>query len=140
MNVFQFEGTIMLVVFFVLLAVKIYAFGSSLLFFTLFVALLWVATGRATYLAIGLLLFAGGAVSAHSQFVHVQDRVDIWLDPWSDPKGDGFQIVMSPQIAARKLFQAHTATGKLNALMTPTRPTGCHCSYMRWPGRSECIV
>jgi len=32
MNVFQFEGTIMLVVFFVLLAVKIYAFGSSLLF------------------------------------------------------------------------------------------------------------
>src|ERR1044072_2958934 len=32
MNVFQVEGTIMLVVFFVLLAVKIYAFGSSLLF------------------------------------------------------------------------------------------------------------
>ena len=30
---------------------------------------------------------------AHSQFVHVQDRVDIWLDPWADPKGDGFQIV-----------------------------------------------
>ena len=32
MNVFQVEGTVMLVVFFVLLAVKIYAFGSSLLF------------------------------------------------------------------------------------------------------------
>jgi len=45
--------------------------------------------------------------------------------------GEGFQIVMLPQIAARKLFQAHTATGKLNALMTPTMPSGCHCSYMR---------
>jgi hypothetical protein len=32
MNVFQVEGTIMLVVFFVLLAVKIYAFGSALMF------------------------------------------------------------------------------------------------------------
>jgi hypothetical protein len=32
MDVFQVEGTIMLVVFFVLLAIKIYAFGSSLLF------------------------------------------------------------------------------------------------------------
>ena len=67
--------------------------GSSLLFFALFVALLWVATERATYLAVGLLLFAGGAVFAHSQFAHVQDRVDIWLDPWPDPKDDGFQIV-----------------------------------------------
>ena len=54
--------------------------------------------------------------------------------------GDGFQMVMSPQIAAMKLFQAHTATGKLNAEMTPTMPSGCHCSYMRWPGRSECMV
>ena len=32
MDVFQVEGTLMLVAFFVLLAVKIYAFGSSLLF------------------------------------------------------------------------------------------------------------
>ncbi len=69
--------------------------GSSLLFFALFVALLWVSTERATYLLVGLALFAGGAVFAHSQFTHVQERVDIWLDPWQDPKDDGFQIVES---------------------------------------------
>ncbi|MFP5254420.1 MAG: FtsW/RodA/SpoVE family cell cycle protein [Acidimicrobiia bacterium] len=69
--------------------------GSSLLFFALFVALLWVATERATYLVVGLALFAGGALFAHSQFTHVQERVDIWLDPWQDPKDDGFQIVES---------------------------------------------
>ena len=37
-------------------------------------------------------------------------------------------------------FQAHTATGKLKAEMMPTTPSGCHCSYMRCCGRSECMV
>ena len=68
--------------------------------------LLWVSTERATYLVIGGLLFAFGAVFAHSQFVHVQDRVDIWLDPWADPKGDGFQIV-----EAQFAFSAGGVTG-----------------------------
>src|SRR3546814_5332211 len=54
--------------------------------------------------------------------------------------GEGFQMQMSPQAAATRAFQAQTATGKLNAEMIPTRPIGCHCSYMRWPGRSECMV
>jgi peptidoglycan glycosyltransferase len=56
--------------------------GSSLLFFTLFLVMLWVATERATYLVIGFSLFAAGAWFAWTQFVHVQDRVTIWLDPW----------------------------------------------------------
>ena len=38
--------------------------GSSLLFFALFVVLLWVATERASYLAIGGVLFAAGAYVA----------------------------------------------------------------------------
>jgi len=53
---------------------------------------------------------------------------------------DGFQMQTSPQMAARKAFQLHTATGKLKAEMMPTRPSGWYCSYMRWPGRSECMV
>ena len=44
---------------------------------------------------------------------------------------DGFQITVSPAIAAIKAFQAHTATGKLKAEITPTIPSGCHCSYIR---------
>ncbi len=54
--------------------------------------------------------------------------------------GEGFHTEALPQMAARKEFQAHTATGKLNAEMIPTTPSGCHCSYMRCCGRSECMV
>ncbi|MGH9284669.1 MAG: FtsW/RodA/SpoVE family cell cycle protein, partial [Acidimicrobiales bacterium] len=67
--------------------------GSSLLFFALFVAMLWVATGRGFYLGLGGGLFAAGAVAAWATFAHVQQRVDIWLDPWADASGSGFQIV-----------------------------------------------
>ena len=52
---------------------------------------------------------------------------------------DGFQSTGSPQTAAIIEFQAQTATGKLKAVITPTGPSGCHCSYMRWSGHSECI-
>ena len=90
--------------------------GSSLLFFALFVALLWVSTERATYLVVGLLLFAGGAVFAHSQFSHVQDRVDIWLDPWQDPKDAGYQIV-----EAAFAFSSGGITGTGINLGAPTR-------------------
>ncbi len=90
--------------------------GSSLLFFALFVALLWVSTERASYLLVGLLLFGMGSVFAHSQFDHVQQRVDIWLDPWEDPKDDGFQIVESAFA-----FSAGGVTGTGLNLGSPTR-------------------
>ena len=69
--------------------------GSSLLFFTLFVVMLWVATERLTYLVLGLVLFAAAAYIAWTQFSHVQARVDTWLDPWSDPLRSGYQIIQS---------------------------------------------
>lgn len=69
--------------------------GSSLLFFTLFVVMLWVATERTSYLVLGAVLFAAGALLAWTMFDHVQQRVSIWLDPWADPLGDGYQIVQS---------------------------------------------
>jgi cell division protein FtsW (lipid II flippase) len=61
-------------------------------------------------------LFAGGALFAHSQFEHVQQRVDIWLDPWQDPKGDGFQIV-----EAQFAFAAGGVTGTGINLGSPQR-------------------
>ncbi|HKY13797.1 MAG TPA: FtsW/RodA/SpoVE family cell cycle protein [Microthrixaceae bacterium] len=69
--------------------------GSALLFFVLFITMLWVATGRLSYLIVGVLLFAAGAFLAYSAFEHVQLRVDMWLDPWQDPLDGGFQIVQA---------------------------------------------
>jgi len=67
--------------------------GSSLLFFALFVVVLWVASERWIVLAFGGGLFVVGALLSWQLFDHVQRRVDIWLDPFADPKGDGYQIV-----------------------------------------------
>jgi cell division protein FtsW (lipid II flippase) len=71
--------------------------GSSLLFFGIFVVMLWVATGRAAYLVIGVLLFALGATFGYFAFDHVQDRVTVWLNVF-DPnliRDEGFQLAQS---------------------------------------------
>jgi cell division protein FtsW (lipid II flippase) len=68
--------------------------GSSLLFFGIFVVMLWTATGRGSYLVLGLVLFAIGAWIGYAAFGHVQDRVTIWLHAL-DAKhihGDGYQV------------------------------------------------
>ncbi len=67
--------------------------GSSLLFFALFILMMWVATERIAYLGVGALLFSGSALFTWSTFSHVQERVTNWLNPWTDPAGDGFQII-----------------------------------------------
>ncbi len=69
--------------------------GSSLLFFTLFVVMMWVSTERASYLVIGLLLFSGAAFVAWRLFDHVKTRVAIWRNPWPQYEGRGYQIVQS---------------------------------------------
>jgi len=79
--------------------------GLSLLIFGLFVAMLYVATGRAAYPLLGGLLFAGSAFFAWTQFGHVQTRVVAWLQPYADPSGDGFQILQSMySLAAGGIF------------------------------------
>ena len=90
--------------------------GSSLLFFFLFVVMLWVATARTTYLSVGVSLFALGSFFAYTQFSHVADRVHVWLNPWPQAKGNGFQVVEA-LIAFADGGLAGTGIG----LGTPTR-------------------
>ena len=47
-------------------------------------------------------------------FPHVQTRVDIWLDPWADPTGKGYQILQSLfALAAGGLFGRGLGNGYL---------------------------
>ncbi|NCD18680.1 MAG: FtsW/RodA/SpoVE family cell cycle protein [Actinobacteria bacterium] len=55
--------------------------GTSLLFFGFFVAMLYVATERISWVVIGLVLFGGGATLAATVFPHVMARVEAWLNP-----------------------------------------------------------
>ncbi|MGW8993660.1 FtsW/RodA/SpoVE family cell cycle protein [Streptomyces zhihengii] len=57
--------------------------GTSLLFFGLFVVLLYVATGRVGWIAVGLLLAAAGAYAVGTLEPHVHGRVEDWLDPYA---------------------------------------------------------
>ena len=76
-----------------LIVVRLNDLGTALLFFGIFLTMLFVATGRRSYVLIGLVLFVAGSFVAYRLFGHVQARVDVWLDPFADPLGAGFQPV-----------------------------------------------
>jgi cell division protein FtsW (lipid II flippase) len=71
--------------------------GSSLLFFGIFVIMLWTATARGTYVAIGLVLFAAGALIGFAAFSHVEARFDVWLNALDEGvvQDQGFQVAQS---------------------------------------------
>jgi cell division protein FtsW (lipid II flippase) len=69
--------------------------GSALLFLGTFLAMVYVATGRLAYPVLGAVAFAIGASIAYQLFAHVRIRVSIWLDPWSDVTGTGYQLAQS---------------------------------------------
>ena len=69
--------------------------GSSLLFFAVFAAMLYIATDRASYVFVALAMFLAGAFVAYQLFGHVQDRVSSWIDPWSVYQTKGFQLAQS---------------------------------------------
>lgn len=58
--------------------------GTTLLFFGLFVAMLYVATERPSWAILGVLLVGALGVVGYSMFDHVQTRFSSWLNPFSD--------------------------------------------------------
>jgi len=71
--------------------------GTALLYFGLFLVMLYVATGRASWIMLGLGLFLGGAFAASRVLTYVAGRIDAWLEPFSqanyEGNGGSFQLV-----------------------------------------------
>jgi len=108
-----------------LMLVFIKDLGSSLMFFGAFLALLYVATGRFSYVLIGLLAFAIGAYAIGSSITHVHDRFDIWLDPFAKPEPEGAGQVQQSLFAQADggLF----GQGLGESLLKLTGPFAPHC-------------
>lgn len=69
--------------------------GTSLLFFGLFVAMLFIATQRRAWLLLGFGLFLIGAIGSYFAFNHVRVRVEVWLNPFAYASNEGYQIVQA---------------------------------------------
>jgi cell division protein FtsW (lipid II flippase) len=67
--------------------------GTSLLFFGVFAAMLYMTTKRAAYLVGTLILLVVGAFVAYKAFGHVRVRVQNWTNPWPNAQGSGIQPV-----------------------------------------------
>ena len=69
--------------------------GSALLYYGIFLAMVYVATARLSFVAAGLGLFLVGAFAVTQVTPHVQQRVDVWLDPYPHAHSSGYQILQS---------------------------------------------
>ncbi len=96
--------------------------GSSFLFFALFIGMLWVATGRAYYLALGAALFGLSSFFVLKVIGHAKTRVESWLNPWPHSSSFGYQTIQGWfAIAAGGLFGE--GPGQSNAAHIPEAST-----------------
>src|SRR5918998_628611 len=69
--------------------------GGGLLYFGIFLAMLYVATARVWFVIAGGALFVAGAAALYNVIPRVAERIQIWLDPWEEPFGGGYQTIQS---------------------------------------------
>jgi cell division protein FtsW (lipid II flippase) len=94
--------------------------GQALLYFGIFLGMLYVATGRASFALAGVGLFVAGAYAAFQTVPRVGVRVQAWLNPWDDPEGAGYQVIQSLYSIANGGF---TGTGFGRGTFTTTGGT-----------------
>jgi peptidoglycan glycosyltransferase len=90
--------------------------GMSMLYFGLFIAMLYVATGRRRYVGAGAVMFVIASWFAYEGFAHVRERFHVWLNPWPVAQASGYQIIQ-----ALFAFGAGGVAGTGLALGSPTR-------------------
>lgn len=69
--------------------------GAALLFLSAFLSMIYVATGRQFYVWTGIAMLIAISIAGYFLYDRIQLRGNIWLDPWSDPRGQAYQIVQS---------------------------------------------
>jgi cell division protein FtsW (lipid II flippase) len=69
--------------------------GGGILYFGIFLAMLYAATAQVWFVVAGAVLFVAGAAGIYRMIPRVEERVQIWLDPWQDPFDSGYQTVQS---------------------------------------------
>jgi cell division protein FtsW (lipid II flippase) len=74
--------------------------GTALLLFGIYLSMIYVATGRHLYTVLGLGIFAAGSWAVYNAVGHVQERFQVWIDPWAHPHTTGYQIIQSIEAIA----------------------------------------
>ena len=107
--------------------------GAALLFFGVFLAMLYVATGRVSLVIIGLVLFLLGSALMANLIDHVRTRVDIWLDPFADPLGARLPgRPGAPRLRARRPAGRRSRRRAAGDRRTPADPR-TSTPTSRWP-------
>ena len=79
----------------ILLMVMCTELGTALILFVVYILMLYASTKKFRYVILGTAAFAAACVAAYFMFAHVRVRVSVWLDPWADIDGRGYQITQS---------------------------------------------
>lgn len=69
--------------------------GAALIYFMAYVVMVYVATGKVRYAALGLGGMGVASVAAYKLFSHIRVRFNVWKNPFADYQGTGYQIVQA---------------------------------------------
>ncbi|MGI6220380.1 MAG: FtsW/RodA/SpoVE family cell cycle protein [Coriobacteriales bacterium] len=91
--------TLFPLVFMLLVSIVIVVFerdlGSALLFFGLFLVMIYVCTGRISFVVISLIVVGIVGVLLYLSFSHIQARFAVWIDPFEYAQDTGYQLVQA---------------------------------------------